>query len=476
MSWSQGYPVHATHRALFHPSTGPTYAGAALRLAGYDPGPLVRCCELGFGQGISLAIHAAMGGCWWGADFMPEQVARVRGLAPDAVLSDEDFAGFCGRGDLPEFDMVVVHGVWSWISAANRRVVLDFVRRRLRPGGVFHVSYNTAAGWASLAPLRHLLQRHVARMAPAGMGPVRAVEQALSAAREILQAKSVYAAQNPLAGEMLERMISAGGGMIVHEWMGAHWTLFHFAEVAAEMATAKLGFACQAARLPYAPSFYFTAEQVAILDEIADPVFRETVQEVLTGERYRRDYWVKGAPRLPRAAEAARAVRFALVGPAAGVALRPDLPQGQRDVAAERVAPVLAAMAGHGAMRLDEIAQVAAWEGMDEEAVREAVMLLWDAGVVQPAQEEAAAAASVAGCRRLNDAIIASAGLGGGGVSDAEIVHLADPVTGSGVAVGRVGLRLLQAERAGCGALVNEAASRAFEVGMRPVLRAHGIV
>eukprot|EP01032_Pedospumella_encystans_P035337 gene35337-39975_t len=48
-----------------------------------------------------------------------------------AQLHDQSFAEFCNRPGLPDFDFIGLHGIWSWISEANRAVIVDFVRRKL---------------------------------------------------------------------------------------------------------------------------------------------------------------------------------------------------------------------------------------------------------------------------------------------------------------------------------------------------------
>jgi len=484
MDWSQGYPVHAGHRFLYHRTTGPAYAAHVLRQSGFRVPALQTCCELGFGQGVSLAVHAAMGGEWWGSDVMPGQVAEARELAgPGVHLSDEGFAEFCARTDLPEFDYVCIFGVWSWISAANRRCVLDFLRRKLRPGGVLHLSHNTAVGWSAVLPLRHLLMRALATQSAPALAPPDAVDAALPGLQEILVASS-YAAQNPLAPQIMERMQAAGGRMIVHEYLGRHWTPFHFAEVAAEMATAKLDYAGPASRLPLLPELYLTPDQAALLDGIPDPGFRETVQEILTGERYRRDYWIKGVRRLPpeAAARAAGRLRYVLAAPPELVDVRPDLPQGQRTMPRPMFEPVLDALAGYRPRCHDEI--VAACPGMTAREAEAALMLLWNAGAVQPAQDDDAAAQAVPGCRRFNARMLDRALEGG------EVGHLADPVTGSALPVTHLHQLLLRAEHAGhegfdaaaaflrtvAGAPpLDAAAYGAFTRLHRPLLHMHGV-
>ena len=462
MVWGDGYAVTGLHRPLYHPATGPVFAGHALRHAGIEPGPLQVCCELGFGMGVAVAIHAAAGGAWWGTDVMPAQVAAARRLAPQAVLHDEGFAEFCARDDLPAFDFVVVHGVWSWISAPLRQVVLDFLARRLRPGGVLLVSYNMAVGWGQVVPLRQALCHHAQTSSPPGLGAAEGARRALPVLQELFDAGSTYARNNPLAGEILARMHQTPGQMLVHEFMGAHWTPFDFATLAAEMAGAKLEFGVQAARLPVAARLYYTPAQRAILDAIPDPVFRELVSDVLTGERFRRDYWVKGAHRRPPA-EAARvedALAYVLTVPAAEVALQPDLPQGQVTLPPAITAPVLAVLADHAP---HEFGAIVAESGLPRADALDALMLLCDGGAVQPAAAEGTV--DRAGCAAFNARVIADAASGG------TVAHLAHPLTGGGVAVSTQELLWLAAERAG----VDPGPAAARFAARRAVLRAHAV-
>jgi predicted O-methyltransferase YrrM len=103
--------------------------------------------ELGFGQGLSTTIHAACGaGSFWGTDFNPQQVAQASALARGAglpmTLLEESFEEMAARDDLPRFDIIVLHGIWSWVSAANRHHIVEIIRKNLAVGGVVYISYN----------------------------------------------------------------------------------------------------------------------------------------------------------------------------------------------------------------------------------------------------------------------------------------------------------------------------------------------
>ena len=119
-------------------------------------------------------MQAAASVCsWHGTDFNPAQAGFAQELVAssgaDAHLFDEAFAEFAQR-DMPEFDYIGLHGIWSWISDENRAVIVDFIRKKLKVGGVVYISYNTLPGWGSFVPLRHLMTHHAELLGAKGKG------------------------------------------------------------------------------------------------------------------------------------------------------------------------------------------------------------------------------------------------------------------------------------------------------------------
>ena len=49
-------------------------------------------------------------------------------------------------------------------------MIIDFIRRKLKVGGVMYISYNSMPGWAVVAPLQHLLLEHSEVMGAPGRG------------------------------------------------------------------------------------------------------------------------------------------------------------------------------------------------------------------------------------------------------------------------------------------------------------------
>ncbi len=491
MEWAEGYPAGSDYTFGYYRQLNPVFARFALATAGIAAPPIRTACELGYGQGVSAAMHAAASGAeWWGTDFMPGQAAYARTLAgPGAHLAEQSFAEFCARDDLPEFDFVCAHGIWSWVSAENRAVVVDFLRRKLRPGGIFYVSYNTEVGWAGLHPFRHLLLRHTELMSAPGTPPTEALRQAVPFLERVFAAQAVYAAQNPMAPAMLARIAQAPSAYHAHEYLGQHWNPMSHATVAAELAPAKLSYGCSARILDRVTSLTLLPQQRTLMDGIRDPGFRATVEEVLTGVRFRRDYWVKG-PRTPGASEQAEVLadlRVVLVEPPDDVgAVRPNTHSGEVDLPAAMFRPLLDTLADHRPQRLGDLVEGLAAQGLGSRDVVQAALVLCDLGVLQPAHDDDAAVADAARPSAvLNARILARARHGG------EIGHLASPATGGATEVTRLQQLLLlaeqdrasPAEQAGFAAATLGqpaaemiAAAGRFHAGRRQVLRTQGVI
>ena len=163
-TWNDGYVTETAYTSGFYREISPGWLAMAALLLGHRPPDLsrpFRWAELGSGHGFSASVFASAfpQAEFWGFDFNPAHVESARLTASRAGLSnvhfeEASFAELAARGDaaLPEFDFVVGHGIYSWVSRENQRHILDFFRRRLRPGGLGYLGYNALPGWASMLP------------------------------------------------------------------------------------------------------------------------------------------------------------------------------------------------------------------------------------------------------------------------------------------------------------------------------------
>ena len=88
-----------------------------------------------------------------------------------------------------------MHGIYSWVSPHNRRVLVSLIRKKLKPGGLLYISYDCMPGWAGIAPLRRIL---VQGFAPRpGLSSTAALDQALALVQQDHGRDIATTAQSP---------------------------------------------------------------------------------------------------------------------------------------------------------------------------------------------------------------------------------------------------------------------------------------
>ncbi|WP_142811288.1 class I SAM-dependent methyltransferase [Tepidiphilus olei] len=361
--WTAGYVADIGYTYGYYNELNPLRIKLAFLNQGLVFPEVGSACELGFGQGLSVNCHAAASVTQWhGTDFNPSQASFAQELAAasgaGAKLYDQAFADFCHRPDLPDFDYIGLHGIWSWISDDNRAVIVDFIRRKLKVGGVLYISYNTLPGWASFAPMRHLMAEHAQAMGAAGTGIVSRIDGAIAFAEKLLATNPLFSRANPLVGERFKKLKEQNRHYLAHEYFNRDWHPMHFATMAEWLTGAKMQYACSAHYLDHVEAINLTAEQQALLRDIPDPMFRETTRDFMVNQQFRRDYWVKGARRLSmlEQAEALRSERLVLVVPRDRASLKVTGSLGEANLQEAIYVPILDELGDHKPKTLGQLA------------------------------------------------------------------------------------------------------------------------
>jgi hypothetical protein len=437
-SWTSGYVADIDYTYGYYNELNPNRTILALLNAGYLPPSSGVHCELGYGQGLSANIHAAASGSiWYGTDFNPSQAVFAQSLArvsgADAHLTDEAFVDFCSRTDLPHFDSIGLHGIWSWISDENRTIIVDFIRRKLKVGGALYISYNTQPGWAAFAPIRHLMTEHAAVMGSTGKGVVSKIDGALEFAQKLLDTNPMFARANPSVIDRLKKVASQDRHYLAHEYFNKDWHPMHFASMSQWLSPAKIDFACSAHYLDHIDALNLTTEQQALLKEIPDATFKESVRDFMVNQQFRRDYWIKGARKLSviEQAELIKRHKLVLTSSREDISLKISGSLGEANMSEAIYAPILDLMSDHKTRSIEEIASKVKDKSVNFSQVLQAAMVLVGAGHIASVQSESQIAKAKYATAKLNEALIDKARF------SAEITFLASPVTGGGIAVNR---------------------------------------
>ena len=436
--WTSGYVADVEYTHGYYPELNPARVEMAMLNAGWNSGKISTACELGFGQGLSTNIHAAASNVqWYGTDFNPVQAYAAQQMSSAAGLEthlyDQAFEEFVHRDDLPDFDFIALHGIWSWISEDNRKIILDFLHRKLKVGGVVYISYNTLPGWSAFAPMRHLMTRHSEVLGQKGAGTLSRVTEAVEFAQGLMDVTSAYGSAYPQVKDKLKELNEKPAAYLAHEYFNKDWQPMYFLDVADRMSANKLTYAQSAAYVEHISQVNYTPDQLTILNSIPDRLFREGVGDLLMNRQFRKDYWIRGGRQLSPAEQRVRLQDLKVVLQSTETAPPKTL---NTNIGTVNLQPqiydyVFNELSEGVVKTIGDLAQSAESAGLTFPQVHQAITLLVAAGVIAPAQESSNVKKIKNNCMKLNAYIIEQADFHN------HLGFLASPTTGGAVGVNR---------------------------------------
>lgn len=436
--WSLGYVSDISYTYGYYAELNPLRVRLAFLNSGLICPEFGTACEIGFGQGLSTNIHAAATIVqWFGNDFNPSQASFAQELAAaatsKAALYDEAFDTFSNRTDLPEFDFICLHGIWSWISHENRLVIIDFIRRKLKVGGVLYISYNTLPGWANYAPIRHLMTEHADMFGTQGNGIIGKINGALEFSEKLLETNPLFVQANKQVNGFLKDLTTRNKHYLAHEYFNRDWHPMYFSEVANMLQSAKLQFACSANYLDAIDPINLSESQLKFLKEIPDPTFRESVRDYMVNSQFRKDYWVKGSRKITsfEKANALRQQSVVLISYRPDVKLKVVGALGEAALDENIYMPILDFLSDYQARTVAEIEEGIKGNPITFAQLVQAVLLLCGNGIISPAQSYSASSEICKKSELLNLHLMQKA------KSSNDINYLSSPVIGGGVVVNR---------------------------------------
>jgi SAM-dependent methyltransferase len=330
--WSAGYVTEVNYSYGFYRELVPhVLAFAALAKGAGAPSleaASLRVLELGCGQGYSANLIAAANPHldYTAIDFNPGHIAGARALAgatgtQNVRFSEAAFEEFADDRAAGEFDIITLHGIYSWVSAEHRAHIVRIAREKLRPGGILYLSYNCHPGWAPSIPI-HRLFADVAAGAPQEPVDFR-IDQAFKVFKLLGDMGARYLDANPGVVERFKQMEELPRNYLAHEFLNANWTVFHSADVSRDLSQAKLQFVAPVHIAEHLDPLNLTDRQQHILNQVHDPVRKESLRDLIVNQDFRRDIYMKGTFE-PAASALERwlDLRFALIARAQDIPLK----------------------------------------------------------------------------------------------------------------------------------------------------------
>lgn len=306
------------YSVAFQATQTPAHFAVVAALAGHPwwPRAEMSLLDIGCGRGHAVHVLAAANPGWtvFGLDHDPAAIAEARALAAEAGLANAIFLesdlaaldpGEFAR--LPPFDVVMAHGVWSWVDDAARGGVVRLLAERLKPGGLAYLGTNALPVAGREAGLQQLLW-HLAE----GRTDATAAERAVARLRALMEGEGLPLPRTP----MLERVLAGlEPGFVAQEFLTPHWRPGFHGELLEALAPAKLDFLGPCDLADWIEPLYAGAGLQAGLAELGPGPGSELLRDLALDRAFRADLFVRGRRRVDPSARLAALPVMAVTAP-----------------------------------------------------------------------------------------------------------------------------------------------------------------
>jgi len=433
--WAHGYVTDVQYTAGFYRETAPVWLKFLTVFVNQRQSykENFAFCELGCGQGMNLNLIAAVNpsDSFYGVDFNPSHIANARKVAEEAGLTnvkfyEEDFLEIAGHPPdrWPQFDYIVLHGIYTWVNRDVQKALMKFIASRLKPEGIVYISYNALPGWTAAGPTRKILYEFAKRT------PGRSDERfkaAIDFLDRLKQAGTQFFNVYPSEAARIDKLKNQDMNYLPHEYLHDHWYLHYHMDVANDLSSAKCDYIGSATLTDNIhPTLSEPARQ--ILASISDTGLRETVRDLMVNQFFRRDVFVKGRNlMLPQERlQAIQKLKFCLIVQKEEVKLEFNVGYGKVTGREEVYRPVIDALAA-SPMTIGELNALPELKGRPVASILEICLLLMHSTQAHLISEGAKGKAQET-ARRFNQTILRRAVMGG-----ASAGIIASPVIGNGV-------------------------------------------
>jgi SAM-dependent methyltransferase len=389
--WSQGYVTDTSYADRFFRELSPAWLNYVAALGGVSPRHLDETftyLELGCGFGSSAIVNAGAfpRGEFHACDFNPAHIEGGRRHAAAFGISnihfhETSFEELLLR-DLPAFDFIVLHGVYSWVGTRERQAIRRAIHETLKPGGLVYLSYNCLPGWSIEAPLRKLLLELAATAA--GDSPQR-TQQALRSLKQLSNSKLRYFSANPSAVTAVDSYTRDPSNYIAHEFLNQTWDPFYSIDIADEMADAGLSYLGSATLVDNHPSLVIDALAAEAVAELATSRQRQLAIDFAANQRFRRDVFVRGHERVGHL-ESTRHLHAAAIGSLGNperISTKARVPRGEIRFQEDFIRGLQSLML-RGSTTIGQAVSGLGGEGRDASEIARNVIFLVAAGTLMP--------------------------------------------------------------------------------------------
>jgi predicted O-methyltransferase YrrM len=413
--WKSGYVGDVAYTLGFYRELAPPFLNYTCHASGVEGLPTGRrllYAELGCGRGYGTSLLAAANPDidFVGIDFNPSHIAEARALAKQADLPNVKFleASFAevaksSGSSAPQYDVMAMHGVYSWIEPQVREDLHQLIRNALAPGGLLFVSYNVLPGWAPMVPVQRLLMEVASRSAGDSIAQIR---RGLQVLKTLTEKPNAFIGQNQAIKARIALMEKQDIRYLAHEFLNSGWRPLFVTEAMEMLASVKLTYVGSASLAENHAEIAAPKEMRELIEQASDRGMRELLMDYAVNKQFRRDIYIKGPQKLspPEQRKHFSKTLFALLHMDKNVPEKLRIPIGEiapRKEVAHAIIERLRTAPATG----EELVSLAIKADATEANIWTLLQLQVNAGLIAPANPKYALADREP-ARRLNNAVL----------------------------------------------------------------------
>lgn len=450
-NWNQGYVTDITYTKGYYGMLNPLRIKLCFLSQGLLPPKIKNACELGFGQGITLNFNAIGSNAnWYGTDFNSSQAFFAKHLSEISQaplkIYDDSFGEFLQRDDLPQFDYIALHGIYSWVNDEIQNQIIEFIRKKLNVGGVCLISYNCQPGWASIAPLRDLVRTYSNNLTPLGKPSSNRAQEGLEFINTLMSLPFAETLKSARMNSLLSTISGMDSTYLAHELLNDNHHPYNFFEMSEALSKAKLNFATYAHFHDHLIGIQILPEEQELLSRIFNnrPIY-EMLKDLMFSTSFRADYWAKGIVQLnpQEAMQELSKLKIVLSTPFSKIDYQIKTYRGTFQLNQDFYSPLLETLKDHESVEISAIKaklETSLKRQITFAEISEALIALSSKGCIQLVQNDEEIQSAKIYAKNINTYILKQS------IETQDCInHLISPVTGEAFTLNRFRMTLLYA-------------------------------
>lgn len=299
-----GYVVDVPYPTFVHRQAMPIWLNSLVQYQGYQAPDIqksYRYLELGCAMGIHLHLTASANplGHFVGVDFNAQQLLVAdEGLNRTKIENVEfiqsNFSDFLQR-DIEPFDFIVTHGVWSWISPENQRIIVEIINKLLKPNGVLYCSYMCHPGATGLTSIQKLMFEMSRNLK--GDSATKAM-QGVHLARQIGLSNAGLFEKIPSLNAELSALAQDKPSYVAHDFLSEHWQPQHSADMLRMFGNIGLMYSGSAGIVDNIDKISLPLDIQKIVHDLPLITLKETVKDIARHTLQRQDIYIRNRQKL----------------------------------------------------------------------------------------------------------------------------------------------------------------------------------